>query len=79
MRCLLKTFFPGFRLFMPNIKILSLLFLLQIIERKGLDMVRRDWSLLSKELGDFCLSQILSGGYACHINLFYNTLLSSLR
>lgn len=25
-------------------------------------MVRRDWSLLSKELGDFCLSQILSGG-----------------
>lgn len=26
-------------------------------------MVRRDWSLLSKELGDFCLSQILSGGY----------------
>ena len=26
-------------------------------------MVRRDWSLLSKELGDFCLNQILSGGY----------------
>lgn len=26
-------------------------------------MVRRDWSLLSKEVGDFCLSQILSGGY----------------
>ena len=37
--------------------------LLKVIERKGLDMVRRDWSLLSKELGDFCLSQILSGGY----------------
>ncbi|XP_024019597.1 DNA polymerase alpha catalytic subunit [Morus notabilis] len=34
----------------------------ETIERKGLDMVRRDWSLLSKELGDFCLSQILSGG-----------------
>lgn len=34
----------------------------EVIERKGLDMVRRDWSLLSKELGDFCLSQILSGG-----------------
>ncbi|CAK9141422.1 unnamed protein product [Ilex paraguariensis] len=34
----------------------------KVIERKGLDMVRRDWSLLSKELGDFCLSQILSGG-----------------
>jgi DNA polymerase elongation subunit (family B) len=37
--------------------------LVQVIERKGLDMVRRDWSLISKELGDFCLSQILSGGY----------------
>ncbi|KAF2295279.1 hypothetical protein GH714_032416 [Hevea brasiliensis] len=34
----------------------------EVIERKGLDMVRRDWSLLSKELGDFCLAQILSGG-----------------
>ncbi|GAB2282716.1 hypothetical protein Dimus_017255 [Dionaea muscipula] len=32
----------------------------EIIERKGLDMVRRDWSPLSKDLGDFCLSQILS-------------------
>ncbi|KAG8054614.1 hypothetical protein GUJ93_ZPchr0001g30249 [Zizania palustris] len=31
------------------------------IERKGLDMVRRDWSLLSKEIGNFCLNQILSG------------------
>ncbi|KAB1214754.1 DNA polymerase alpha catalytic subunit [Morella rubra] len=34
----------------------------EVIERKGLDMVRRDWSLLSKDLGDFCLTQILSGG-----------------
>ncbi|CAL9114496.1 unnamed protein product [Musa textilis] len=33
----------------------------EVIERKGLDMVRRDWSLLAKEIGDFCLSQILSG------------------
>ncbi|KAJ0041257.1 hypothetical protein Pint_28022 [Pistacia integerrima] len=32
----------------------------EVIERKGLDMVRRDWSLLSKDVGDFCLSQILS-------------------
>ncbi|XP_024959524.1 DNA polymerase alpha catalytic subunit [Cynara cardunculus var. scolymus] len=32
----------------------------KVIERKGLDMVRRDWSLLSKETGDFCLGQILS-------------------
>ncbi|XP_043713999.1 DNA polymerase alpha catalytic subunit [Telopea speciosissima] len=34
----------------------------EVIERKGLDMVRRDWSLLSKEVGDFCLGKILSGG-----------------
>ncbi|CAL1408641.1 unnamed protein product [Linum trigynum] len=34
----------------------------EVIERKGIDMVRRDWSLLAKELGDFCLTQILSGG-----------------
>ncbi|GAA0168120.1 DNA metabolism protein [Lithospermum erythrorhizon] len=32
----------------------------EVIERKGLDMVRRDWSMLAKEVGDFCLSQILS-------------------
>ncbi|KAI3914056.1 hypothetical protein MKW98_010868 [Papaver atlanticum] len=34
----------------------------EVVECKGLEMVRRDWSLLSKEVGDFCLSQILSGG-----------------
>ncbi|XP_075498639.1 DNA polymerase alpha catalytic subunit [Primulina tabacum] len=34
----------------------------EVIERKGLDMVRRDWSLISKEMGDFCLGRILSGG-----------------
>ncbi|RZC11588.1 DNA polymerase alpha catalytic subunit [Glycine soja] len=27
-----------------------------------LDIVRRDWSLLAKELAHFCLTQILSGG-----------------
>ncbi|KAG2265180.1 hypothetical protein Bca52824_072259 [Brassica carinata] len=32
------------------------------IERKGVDMVRRDWSLLSKEIGDLCLAKILYGG-----------------
>lgn len=43
--------------------------MVQVIERKGLDIVRRDWSLLSKDIGDFCLSQILSGGYVifCHL------------
>ncbi|MCL7024541.1 hypothetical protein MKW94_001907 [Papaver nudicaule] len=30
-------------------------------ECKGLDMVRRDWSLLSKDIGKECLSHILSG------------------
>ncbi|KAL9241573.1 hypothetical protein vseg_015671 [Gypsophila vaccaria] len=34
----------------------------EVKERKGLDIVRRDWSLVSKEVGDFCLNQILSGG-----------------
>ncbi|KAK9713540.1 hypothetical protein RND81_06G034100 [Saponaria officinalis] len=34
----------------------------EVKERKGLDIVRRDWSLVSKEVGEFCLSQILSGG-----------------
>ncbi|GMN30176.1 hypothetical protein TIFTF001_002720 [Ficus carica] len=48
----------------------------EVIERKGLDMVRRDWSLLSKELGDFCLSQILSGG-SCEdvIEAIHNSLM----
>ncbi|GJU72436.1 DNA polymerase alpha catalytic subunit [Tanacetum coccineum] len=35
----------------------------EVIERKGLDMVRHDWSLLSKETGDFYLEQILSELY----------------
>ena len=36
---------------------------MQEIERKGVDMVRRDWSLLSKEIGDLCLAKIFYGGY----------------
>lgn len=36
-------------------------------------MVRRDWSLLSKELGDFCLNQILSGGYVTMRASFSNS------
>ncbi|PIM98417.1 DNA polymerase alpha, catalytic subunit [Handroanthus impetiginosus] len=48
----------------------------EVMERKGLDMVRRDWSLLSKELGDFCLSQILSGG-SCEdvVEVIHNSLM----
>ncbi|KAL6531379.1 hypothetical protein OROMI_027742 [Orobanche minor] len=34
----------------------------EVIERKGPDMVCRDWSLLSKDIGDYCFSQISSGG-----------------
>jgi DNA polymerase elongation subunit (family B) len=30
-------------------------------EIKGLDLVRRDWCLLSKEIGQYVLDQILSG------------------
>ncbi|CAI5471181.1 unnamed protein product [Closterium sp. Yama58-4] len=35
----------------------------EVPEHKGLDIVRRDWSVLSKEIGAFCLNQILSGRY----------------
>ncbi|KAG6424697.1 hypothetical protein SASPL_115117 [Salvia splendens] len=53
--------------------------LVEVIERKGLDMVRRDWSVLSKELGDFCLSQILSGG-SCDdvVEVIHNSLMKVL-
>ncbi|CAI5494604.1 unnamed protein product [Closterium sp. Naga37s-1] len=33
----------------------------EVAEHKGLDIVRRDWSVLSKEIGAYCLKQILSG------------------
>ncbi len=33
----------------------------EIIEAKGLDMVRRDWCPLAKQASQFCLDQILSG------------------
>jgi DNA polymerase alpha subunit A len=33
----------------------------EVIEQKGLDIVRRDWSSLSKDIGNYCLDQILSG------------------
>jgi DNA polymerase elongation subunit (family B) len=36
--------------------------LIEVLEAKGLDMVRRDWSTLSKETGNYVLQQILSGG-----------------
>lgn len=38
----------------------------EVMELKGIDAVRRDWSLLSKELGNFCLAQIFSGGSVAH-------------
>ncbi|EFJ15342.1 hypothetical protein SELMODRAFT_234261 [Selaginella moellendorffii] len=34
----------------------------EVIEQRGLDIVRRDWSLLSKDVGNFILEQILSEG-----------------
>lgn len=33
----------------------------EVTEQKGLDIVRRDWSILAKDVGNFCLDQILSG------------------
>lgn len=34
---------------------------MQALETKGLDIVRRDWCQLSRDVGQFCLEQILSG------------------
>jgi DNA polymerase alpha subunit A len=34
----------------------------EVGKQKGLDIVRRDWSLLSKDIGKFVLKEILSGG-----------------
>jgi len=33
----------------------------QVMEQKGLDIVRRDWCPLSKDVGNFALRAILSG------------------
>lgn len=33
----------------------------EVVEAKGLDMVRRDWCPLAKQASQFCLDQILSG------------------
>ncbi|KAG9130158.1 hypothetical protein Leryth_026587 [Lithospermum erythrorhizon] len=39
----------------------------EVIEGKGLDMVRRVWSMLAKEVGDFCQSNIIGAAYrGCH-------------
>lgn len=32
-----------------------------MLEQKGLDIVRRDWCPLSKDVGNFALREILSG------------------
>lgn len=34
--------------------------IVQVQEQKGLDMVRRDWCPLSKDVGNFALGEILS-------------------
>ena len=36
----------------------------QVVEAKGLDMVRRDWCGLAKDCGNYCLGRILSGAPA---------------
>ena len=33
----------------------------EVLEAKGLDIVRRDWCPLSKDAGNFALKEILSG------------------
>lgn len=37
---------------------------MQVVEAKGLDMVRRDWCGLAKDCGNYCLERILSGAPA---------------
>ena len=39
--------------------------LVEVLEAKGLDMVRRDWCPLSKDTGNYVLQQILSGTCVC--------------
>ena len=34
---------------------------MQVLESKGIDIVRRDWCLLSREVGQKCLQEVLSG------------------
>lgn len=35
--------------------------MIEVMEQKGLDIVRRDWCPLSKDVGNYVLGQILSG------------------
>ena len=47
----------------------------QVVEQKGLDIVRRDWCALSKDVGNYVLGHILSGQpreevvHAIHLHL----------
>lgn len=45
---------------------------------KGLDMVRRDWCPLSKTVGNYVLSQILSGKQREEVVLNLNEYLSDI-
>jgi len=47
-------------------------------ELKGLDMVRRDWCPLSKSVGNFVLSEILSGKQREDVVMALNEYLSSI-
>jgi DNA polymerase alpha subunit A len=47
-------------------------------ELKGLDMVRRDWCPLSKEVGNFVLQEILSGKQREDVILNLNEYLSNI-
>ena len=47
-------------------------------ELKGLDMVRRDWCPLSKEVGNFVLQEILSGKQREDVILSLNEYLSNI-
>jgi len=51
----------------------------QVQEQKGLDIVRRDWCPLSKDVGNFALAQILSGRPAEDVVLAIHNQLMEVR
>ena len=51
----------------------------QVPEQKGLDIVRRDWCPLSKDVGNFVLAQILSGRPAEDVVLAIHNQLMEVR
>jgi DNA polymerase alpha subunit A len=50
----------------------------EVKEVKGLDLVRRDWCMLSKRVGNYVLDQVMSGKPKEEIQLALNDFLSDI-